>query len=85
MKYESKDAASLHKKLKLSYELTQKYYNSFIDSKTGKFDKKYTQLRPCPVCESKNYLKLFQSSGGIYVKCKECTLVYLNPVFTKEA
>tara|TARA_B100001013_G_scaffold341718_1_gene266644 strand:- start:206 stop:1168 length:963 start_codon:yes stop_codon:yes gene_type:complete len=85
MKYESKDAASHHKKLKFIYDITQEYYNKFIDPKTGKFDEKYTQLRSCPVCESKIYINLFQCSGGEYVKCNECTLVYLNPVFTKEA
>ena len=85
MKYESKDAASHHKKLKFSYELREKYYNKFIDPKTGRFDEKYTELRPCPVCESRKFIKLFLSSGGVYVKCSDCTLVYLNPVFTKES
>ena len=85
MKYESKDAASHHKKLKFSYELAEKYYNKFIDLKTGKFDEKYTEARSCPVCESKEFKKLFQSSGGVYVKCTDCSLVYLNPVFTKQA
>ena len=56
MKYESKDAASHHKKLKFTYDITQKYYNKFIDPKTGKFDEKYTQLRSCPVCESRSDL-----------------------------
>ena len=85
MKYESKNATKLHEERKFGYELSEKYYKTFIDPKTGLFEDKYLKKRNCPVCDSNNFSKLFQCSGGIYVKCNICSMIYTNPVFTQEA
>ena len=58
---------------------------AYIDPSTGLFDEKYTHARNCPVCDSARETELFFVRGGRYVKCCECGLVYLNPVFTDEA
>lgn len=53
----------------------------YINKTTGLFDEQYVELRDCPACASNNKLFLFHKEGGSYVKCNNCEMVYLNPVF----
>ena len=71
----------LHEKRMRMWEESMKNHEKYIDSKTGIFLEKYTEQRSCPVCESNNELEIFYKEGGRYVKCQECSMVYINPVF----
>lgn len=83
MKSESKNAKNLHLGRKFSYDCNKTYHNKFLDKKTLKFFVNLTKMRSCPVCDSTKYVHVLDKSGGSYVKCMKCTMIYLNPVFKK--
>ena len=59
-------------------------HERYMDTETGIFSKKYTEDRNCPGCDSEDRRDLFQKSGGFYVACNNCKMIYLNPVFKDE-
>ena len=63
------------------YSQAEQYRNSFIDKKTGLIDEKYLEKRVCPVCGASDSREGFKKSGGTYVCCNQCEMVFLNPVF----
>lgn len=75
----------LHEKRMKMWNDSISNHKKYIDIDTGLFSKVYTKNRVCPVCSSSNELEIFTKEGGRYVKCLDCTMVYLNPVFTDEA
>ena len=77
----SQTVRELHEKRMKMWDESILNHKKYIDQKTGIFLEKYTKKRNCPVCGSSNELKIFFKEGGRYVKCKDCTMVYLNPVF----
>ena len=83
MKTESKNAKKLHTNRKFHYERTKDFNKSYFNEKTGHWYKKYTRNRSCPVCGSNEKKNLFNKSGGIYVKCEKCDMIYLDPVLSK--
>lgn len=85
MKTESKNAKDLHKARAFSYDLDAQELQKYIDPKTGKYFTKLTRMRSCPVCGSKKNHDIIYKTGGTYVKCDACTMVFTNPVFTEEA
>jgi 2-polyprenyl-3-methyl-5-hydroxy-6-metoxy-1,4-benzoquinol methylase len=61
-----------------------RYRESFLQGhkiNVEKFKNHLTKKRACPVCNKKNYKKIFTKKGGTFVKCNECTMIYLNPIF----
>lgn len=56
----------------------------YLDPATGLFSKKFTEERNCPACDSQHSREAFQKSGGVYVVCSDCKMVFLNPVFKDE-
>ena len=56
-------------------------HSKYMDESTGLFSTEFTEERNCPVCNSSNELHVFYKEGGRYVKCQDCDMVYLNPVF----
>lgn len=58
----------------------QKYF----DPKTMEFYKILTEDRDCPVCHVNHEQFIFHKDGGRYVKCMDCEMIYLNPVFKDE-
>ncbi|HIP36693.1 MAG TPA: class I SAM-dependent methyltransferase [Crocinitomix sp.] len=60
-------------------------HSKYIDADTGIFLEEFTEERLCPVCKSGNELEMFYKEGGRYVKCQDCTMVYINPVFKDSA
>ena len=74
----------LHQKRKESYKRIQDAHSKYIDSNTGLFDFRFMNNRVCPVCDSDKYFSVFRKSGGIYVKCVECGMIYTNPCFSEE-
>jgi len=85
MSNKSKDAALLHSERQFSYTLIDDYHSQFLDKKTGFFSEKYVSYRKCPVCGADDTVKILDKSGGTYVKCRACTMVYTNPGFTESA
>lgn len=85
MNQETTDAKALHDQRAFSYARIREYRQKFIDPATGKLDLKYVHERACPVCGETKTTALFDKSGGTYVKCQACTMVYTNPVFTEDA
>jgi len=75
----------LHKKRMKMWDESIQNHKKYIDTNTGLFLDIYTKKRVCPVCKSSNELEIFTKEGGRYVKCLECTMIYLNPVFTDVA
>lgn len=75
----------LHEKRSKMWEGSIANHRKYIDDATGIFTDKFTQDRNCPVCDAHNELELFYKEGGRYVKCNECSMVYINPVFTDDA
>ena len=82
---ETKNAKKTHSKRKFSYQKVKEYHENFINPATGKFYHHLVKTRNCPVCNSVDYFTLFNKSGGTYVKCNECTMVFINPVFSEAA
>jgi 2-polyprenyl-3-methyl-5-hydroxy-6-metoxy-1,4-benzoquinol methylase len=71
----------LHKKRMKMWDASISNHSKYIDTNTALFSSEYTENRNCPVCGSTNELEIFHKEGGRYVKCLDCTMVYLNPVF----
>lgn len=57
----------------------------FIDPATGKVRSDLVEQVPCPVCEAVEYEPLFTKQGFDFVRCKNCTLVYVNPRLLESA
>ncbi|MDD5211667.1 MAG: class I SAM-dependent methyltransferase [Sulfuricurvum sp.] len=58
----------------------QKYF----DPETMEFFETLTEERNCPVCHVNHEQFIFKKDGGRYVKCADCAMIYLNPVFKNE-
>lgn len=85
MKNESTDAAALHKARAFSYKLVEEYHRKFIDPQTGEFHASSAEHRACPACAATDATEMFRKSGGRYVSCNKCSMVYLNPALKQEA
>jgi len=81
----SQTVKELHEKRMKMWDQSIENHKKYINPETGLFYDKYTRDRDCPVCDSIHKLVIFSKEGGIYVKCTNCGMVYLNPVFTEEA
>jgi 2-polyprenyl-3-methyl-5-hydroxy-6-metoxy-1,4-benzoquinol methylase len=77
----TEDAKLLHESRRLMYERAEQYRKSFIDKSTGLINDKYLEKRSCPVCEADQSHEVFKKTGGTYVVCGRCSMVFINPVF----
>ena len=80
----SSKVRELHLKRKKMWEGSIANHKKYIDSATGFFAEEFVENRDCPACETNSELNLFCKEGGQYVKCKQCGMVYLNPVLKDE-
>tara|TARA_B100000768_G_scaffold172847_1_gene181490 strand:- start:564 stop:1544 length:981 start_codon:yes stop_codon:yes gene_type:complete len=73
-------AKRLHAGRKFMYNEIEKTHKKYL-SKSGEYKQRFLESRNCPLClkSLKNYL--FQKRGGHYVRCNNCGLVHLDPVF----
>lgn len=74
------DARHLHESRQKMYASIDAYRQSFIDPKTGQVRAELTEYRACPVCDATDHFALFGKNGGLYVRCRSCDMVFLNPV-----
>lgn len=85
MKNESKNAKQLHEQRQATYLLVEEYHKKFIDSSTGRMFSHLKEDRNCPVCNSASTTLILDKSASTYVKCNNCTMVYLNPILNQQA
>jgi 2-polyprenyl-3-methyl-5-hydroxy-6-metoxy-1,4-benzoquinol methylase len=57
----------------------------FFDPTTKSIRHEYAEFRPCPVCSSRNESLYCVKDGFRYVRCNDCTMVFLNPRLNNEA
>lgn len=70
----------MHLKRKAMWDASMGNHARYIDANTQLFSDKYVEKRNCPACGSTDDRHLFHKSGGTYVGCNKCKMVYLNPV-----
>ena len=58
--------------------------SKIIDENNVKKQSTIFQKRHCPLCSSNNYQILFKKEGFDHVRCKKCTMVYVNPILNEE-
>ena len=85
MHTDTADSRTLHELRAASYDAVRRAHAPYVDETTGLFDATFTEQRRCPVCDGDAHRVLFRKSGGLYVKCRGCGMVFTNPVFTKAA
>jgi 2-polyprenyl-3-methyl-5-hydroxy-6-metoxy-1,4-benzoquinol methylase len=66
------------------WDSSMQNHSHYIDPETGKFADQFVESRSCPACQNSNEIAIFQKSGGQYVRCNDCQMVFLNPVFKQE-
>jgi SAM-dependent methyltransferase len=57
----------------------------YLDDSTGFFADMYLEKRNCPSCNQDRLRDLFRKSGGVYVACESCSMIFLNPAFKDSA
>lgn len=85
MENESKNAKKLHEQKQATYVLVEEYHKKFIDPTTGRMFNHLKEERNCPVCNSTSSTHILDKSASTYVKCNDCTMVYLNPILNQQA
>ena len=71
----------LHLKRKAMWDASMSNHHRYLNEATGVFSDKFTEKRNCPACCANDERELFCKSGGSYVACNKCSMIYLNPVF----
>jgi 2-polyprenyl-3-methyl-5-hydroxy-6-metoxy-1,4-benzoquinol methylase len=80
----NKSAKDIHKSRRKLWDDAIDQHQTYLDENTGIFKEKYVSERVCPACLSNNPRTMFYKSGGSYVCCSDCEMVYLNPAFKDE-
>lgn len=76
---ESMTTRELHLMRKKMWDASMENHKSYINLDTGHFDSTFMENRSCPICGSDSHRLLFSKSGGQYVSCENCSMVFLNP------
>jgi 2-polyprenyl-3-methyl-5-hydroxy-6-metoxy-1,4-benzoquinol methylase len=71
----------LHLTRKRMWEASIANHARYLDPSTGKFQEKYLEERICPACNGAQSAYLLSKSGGTYVVCSGCEMVFTNPAF----
>lgn len=71
----------MHLKRMAMWEASMNNHQRYLDPVTQLFSLAHVEERRCPACDSPDHRFLFHKSGGSYVACDVCKMVYLNPVF----
>lgn len=75
------NAQKLHAERATMYATIQNRLSGYLDPNTNLIHSQYLEERSCPVCSQNQETFIFYKNGGRYVKCKSCSMLYLNPVF----
>lgn len=75
----------MHLKRKDMWDASIRNHSRYIDPNTGLFLDECVEKRDCPACGSNDDRHLFHKSGGTYVACNKCEMVYLNPALKDDA
>lgn len=67
------------------FDNVNKELNKLIDPATGKVRAEMLEHVNCPNCDANSYEHLFEKQGFDFVRCKECTQVYVNPRLLESA
>ena len=81
---ESESPKELHYRRERERQLIEEHHEKFRDP-DGTVNRKMSEYRDCPVCESSDERELFHKNGGRYVACEGCGMIYLNPCLTSTA
>lgn len=71
----------MHLVRKAMWDASMSNHDAYLDPATQLFADRFLEERVCPACGSPDCRFLFHKSGGSYVACDHCGMVYLNPVF----
>lgn len=71
----------LHRTRKRMWEASMANHARYIDHETGTFHRRYLEERSCPACGHAESRYLLSKSGGTYVACSDCEMVFTNPAF----
>lgn len=61
-------------------EVSPEYFSEDSNS----IHESFLQHRSCPLCGQDDYSTLFNKSGFFHVRCRKCSLVYVNPILKEE-
>lgn len=61
------------------FDDVNKELSLLIDPATGKVKSELVEWVKCPVCEADGFEFLFAKQGFDFVRCRNCTLIYVNP------
>ena len=54
-------------------------HDLLFGNETQSIKYQFAEYNPCPVCDSEQTTPLFEKDGFHYVKCSNCSMVYMNP------
>lgn len=54
-------------------------HDLLFDNETQSIKNIYAEYVPCPICDSDQTKPLFEKDGFQYVKCSNCSMVFMNP------
>lgn len=57
----------------------RKQHKEIFDYETKNLRENYSQYTTCPVCHSKDVIPLYEKDLFVWVRCNNCSMVYLNP------
>ncbi len=66
------------------YYATIENLKKYFQPNSNTFYEYLLEERICPTCKENHEHFLFFKDGGRYVKCTQCDMIYLNPVFKDE-
>lgn len=75
-----KTVGELHADRMKMWDASIARHKAYLDETTGLMAAEFVEERACPVCNGSNQRFMFTKEGGTYVRCADCTMVYLNPV-----
>ena len=75
----------VHQGRRKMYRIVDETHNQYINSATGEYKQELLEKVSCFVCLSDRYVHLFKKRGGHYVRCSNCSHIYLNPMFLDDA
>ncbi len=79
--YKQEKPRKIHQLRQKLWKASISNFEKYINKKNNLIDKKYLEKRTCPTCKKNNYRFLLNKNGGTYVECKNCEMIFINPVF----